>query len=660
MTAPAAEDIDCELHDDWLAGQDVNAWTSLSYLAVGAVIVAVVVRRKLPPAFAALGAVAALEGIGSLLYHGGTGDAVQLVHDMPLIGMLGFLAGWHVGRLGAGERRALSGALAGLVVGLVAGAIASVTATTSVVSGAAVLVIVAAELLARRRRLAALWTAPLLVLVALAFAAWLAGTSDSPLCDEQSWLQPHGAWHVLSALVVLAWMDRAAAIESPLHAPRLWRRTTDRSLGLLTKLLTHAFHRSVEVAGRERLPKDRPVLVVANHGNGFVDPIVVASVLGRLPRFLAKAALWKVSVARPFLALAGVLPVHRSADGDRPGDNRSVFEACHRELAMGATVAIFPEGTTGDRASLDRVKTGAARIALGALAGAPDLVVVPIGLAFESRTETRSRALVMVGAPIKPRASHPVVGGEPDHADARALTAEITAALERVSPEFATVEEREVLRAAGRVSLDAQPRRRGASFGEIEVLARRLAASPPAARVGVVDAFRRYATQLQLIGLTDRPLGAASISLGRVVLSVAALVVIGSLVATATLIHLPAVLLVLVATGAVRSTATKGTMRVLVGLAAGLLTWIVAGIVLADGFAAVVAGTLVAVEGAVALAVWTPLTRQVEALWGRLRVRDRIGLLRPVLAERAGVVAAVRAATPDFGFEQERASICRA
>ena len=60
-------------------------------------------------------------------------------------------------------------------------------------------------------------------------------------------------------------------------------------------------------------------------------------------------------------------------------------------------------------------------------------------------------------------------------------------------------------------------------------------------------------------------------------------------------------------------------------LHAGLLTWIIAGVLLADGFGAVVAGVLVAVGGAVALAVWTPLTRLVATLWGYLRARDPLG-----------------------------------
>lgn len=642
----AALDADCEARDDWFLEQDANAWSSLAYLAAGALVVAIVVRQALPRAFLALGTLVALEGVGSFLYHGHSGTLGEYLHDVPLLGILGFVAGWHASRL---RRPAGSGseAVGGAAVGLVAGGIGAALGVTSVLAAVAVVVVVGTEVVARRRGLRRVWNVALIMLAALSAVSWWAGTRDSPLCDEQSLLQPHGLWHLLSALLLLGWFDNAMTATSPERAPRLWRGATDRVLGLLTKTLTQAFYRSVEVTGRQRIPADRPVLVVANHGNGFVDPIVVASVLGRLPRFLAKAALWKVVVARPFLALAGVLPVYRRSDSDRPGDNRAMFEACHRELAGGAMVAIFPEGTTGDRGGLDRVRTGAARIALGAMPTAPALVVVPIGLAFESRIETRSAALVLVGEPITPRALHPVVDGEADRDDVAALTEEIAAALEVVSPDFDSVEEREVLRAAGRVYADSRLPRGAATFGQVEVVARRLATTAAPDRERLRDAFRQYATQLQLIGLKDRELAPRGVSAGRLALSIAGLVLLGPVVAAATLIHLPALLLVVGATGAVRSTATKGTVRMLVGLIAGLLTWIIAGAILADGLGAVVAGALVAIGGAIALAVWTPLTRVIATLWGYLRTRDRVGLLPPVLAARADVIAAVDAALSD-------------
>ena len=387
------------------------------------------------------------------------------------------------------------------------------------------------------------------------------------------------------------------------------------------------------------------MLIVANHGNGFVDPVVVAGVLGRLPRFLAKAALWKVVVARPFLWLAGVLPVYRSADGDRSSDNASVFDACHHELAQRATVAIFPEGTTGDRAGLDRVKSGAARIALGALPTAPDVVIVPIGMAFESTVETRSRAVVMFGEPIEV-ADFEGVGldsaGEPDRGDTTALTTRITEALERVSPQFASVDEREVLRAAAREERHDSTRRTDPSFGDSEVVARRLAASPPAARRLVIDAYRDFATRLQLLGITARQLRPDRVSLGRLALSAIVLFLAGSALVTVTLIHLPALFIIVVGTGLVRSTATKGTVRILLGLVTLLTTWTLMGMWLGDGWTAVVYGVAVAVGGVVALIVWPPLARQAALLVGRIRVRDRIGLVPPVLEARSALVAAVR------------------
>src|SRR6056297_1937895 len=553
--APVADDAttDCELRDDWLLEQDVNAWTSLAYVAAGAVLVGEVRRRRLPPAVYALAAMAIAEGFGSLAYHGADSDVGQFLHDVPLIGVLGFVAGWHVGRLrSVADRGALVGTAIGLVVSSVMWAVTP--GAVNIAVAAAVVVIAAGSWQARRLRMTRVWTGPVLVLGVTAIAFWAVGSPGSPACDPDSWLQPHGVWHVLTALVALTWADAAYAALDPDRAPRMFRRFADRALGLLTIGLVLAFHRSVDVVGRERMPTDRPVLVVANHGNGFVDPIVVASVLHRLPRFLAKAALWKVVVARPFLALAGVLPVYRTGDGDRATDNRSVFEACHHELAQGATVAIFPEGTTGDRAGLDRVKSGAARIALGALPTAPDVVIQPIGMAFESKVETRSRAVVMFGEPIVVRdhSTHGVdADGAPDRADAAVLTARITQALEEVSPQFDTVDERELLRAAASEERRDATGHADTSFADCEVVARRLAGAPDAARLRVIGAYRDFATRLELLGITARQLRPDRVSLTRLALSALVVFLAGSLLMTVTLIHLPAVVIVVVGAGLV-------------------------------------------------------------------------------------------------------------
>ncbi len=649
---PTQETADCERRDDWGLEQDVNAWSSLGYVLVGIVLAWEIHRARLPRAVWGLAVAAAAEGIGSLLYHGQASDVGQFLHDVPLVAALGYVAGWHAGRVvgaarGAAPRFADRAALIGLTIGALASAAiwAWAPGRTNVAVGAAVTVVAIASLLARRRGLTGVWTLPLLLLGAIAIATWALGSADSPICDGDAWLQPHGGWHLLTAVLTLAWVDSAYGALRPDDPPQMFRRFIDRTIGLVARGLVLAFHRSVDVTGRERLPRDRPVLIVANHGNGFVDPVVVAGVLGRLPRFLAKAALWKVPVARPLLALAGVLPVHRTADGDRASNNRSVFEACHRELAIGAKVAIFPEGTTGDRAGLDRVKSGAARIALGGLPAAPDLVIAPIGLAFESRIETRGRAVVMFGEPIVV-AEYATGGilddGEPDHHDVHTLTNRITDALEQVSPGFASVDEREILRAAAREERAAVVGR-SPRFGESEIVARQMAVADDQARAAVIDAYREFATRLELIGVRSVQLRARRISLFRLALSAVALFFAGSLLLTVTLFHLPAIAVVVIGTALVRSTATKGTVRLLLGLATLLATWILAGMWLADGWAAVATGIGVAIGGIVALVVWPPLLREAEILVGRVRMRDRVGLLPPVVEARARVVEAVRA-----------------
>ncbi len=63
----------------------------------------------------ALAVITIAEGFGSLLYHGAASDFGQFLHDVPLIGALGFVAGWHVGRL---SDRADPGSLVGIGVGL--------------------------------------------------------------------------------------------------------------------------------------------------------------------------------------------------------------------------------------------------------------------------------------------------------------------------------------------------------------------------------------------------------------------------------------------------------------------------------------------------------------------------------------------------------------
>lgn len=124
-------------------------------------------------------------------------------------------------------------------------------------------------------------------------------------------------------------------------------------------------------AGLEHVPAEGPGLLVCNHLSHF-DPLYTAVFVhrrGRIPRFLAKASLWKVPVLGWALAGAQQIPVYRDSV-----DAGQSLRAAEQALDEGKLVLIYPEGTlTHDPEHWPmRARTGIARLAL-----ARDVPVVP-------------------------------------------------------------------------------------------------------------------------------------------------------------------------------------------------------------------------------------------------------------------------------------------
>lgn len=149
-----------------------------------------------------------------------------------------------------------------------------------------------------------------------------------------------------------------------------------------------------------------PVLLVANHFGGAADAIVLMSVLPRRPRILADDTIWRYPVAKQVMEWIGAIPVHRgrSASGGaaRTGqDNTDMFSSTHAALAEGELVLIFPEGITREEPSIGTVRSGAARIALGARdAGVSGIRIVPVGIHYDDKAAFRSSVYVREGDPI--------------------------------------------------------------------------------------------------------------------------------------------------------------------------------------------------------------------------------------------------------------------
>lgn len=288
------------------------------------------------------------------------------------------------------------------------------------------------------------------------------------------------------------------------------RGALDRGLTALARLALRGFYRDLEVAGRDNLQHDRPMLVVANHFNALLDAVLVMHALGGLPRFVAKAALWRPPWARPLLSLAGMVPVERAQDGGDTRRNQTTFAACARQLARGRTVGLFPEGGLSATPALRPLKSGAARIALAArAAGAEGLLIVPIGLIYEDKLALRSRALVRVGTPIDLdqhlAERRNTDQGPDDRHEIRSLTSEIEQRMRDLTPLYDDEVQGGVLGRTADIRLrdPQQPPTAEVSLAEREAFARRLAALPAEQQQRLLDPLARYELHRSLAGLRD-------------------------------------------------------------------------------------------------------------------------------------------------------------
>jgi 1-acyl-sn-glycerol-3-phosphate acyltransferase len=223
------------------------------------------------------------------------------------------------------------------------------------------------------------------------------------------------------------------------------------------------FFRAVDVRHAERVPAGGPVLLCINHPNNLIDSLLVGAVLDRKVHYLATAALFRNPLVARFLGASGVIPIYRKVD--EPGGPRApraqaaagsvttvdrnvdAFAACGAAFDGGRVIAIYPEGTTHAEARVQRIKTGAARIALEYEAKAPGrLTLVPVGLSFETRKAFRGRVLVSFGEPVPVTPYLPVWRDEPVKA-VDALTTAIQWAMEREVVHVARIDTAAVARA---------------------------------------------------------------------------------------------------------------------------------------------------------------------------------------------------------------------
>ena len=232
------------------------------------------------------------------------------------------------------------------------------------------------------------------------------------------------------------------------------------------------YYSDVTVQGEERVPRDGPLVILANHPNALIDPLLVGTSVPRRVLLTAKATLFEHRALAWLLRAVGVVPLRRARDESHdtatlsanPERNARAFARVTSALRAHQAVLIFPEGVSHDDPTLAPLKSGAARMALQAhREGVAGVRLLAMGLVFESKERPDSRVLVRIGDALDLETwliEHP--------ADAQELTEELERRLRTVTLNFASAERaaRAVRLARVLVALAARP----APVGEPESL----------------------------------------------------------------------------------------------------------------------------------------------------------------------------------------------
>lgn len=429
---------------------------------------------------------------------------------------------------------------------------------------------------------------------------------------------------------------------------------------LLAQLVTRGLFRDFERTG-EFLHRG-PRIIVANHFNGLVDAVVLVRGLGGLPHFIAKATLFKRLPLRIVLRIAGVVPVYRRADTDDRSGNESSFEEARAVLAKGRSVLIFPEGTVTDEQRLQRIRTGAARIALGAIAeGVENLVIVPVGLTYEDKVAARSRVLVEFGPPIHTDEIQNLAAGDSIDAEnrelVRATTDLIRARLASVSPDYGSFLRERVMMSASEIHLRS---REDDSFWEppladVRAVAQRLAHADREAADHALDSVGRYELALSAVGLRDDQINPPPrvSDLAKEVAKKALIVVLVLPLALLGLVaNIIPILLVYLVGATIREPVTKGTARVITALVAFPVAWVFE-LVLTDPVSPLLALTLMVVGSLFVIVAVQQGIALFEALVTYSAVRARRALLGDLAALRREADAEVDRALVDARADRE-------
>lgn len=141
-----------------------------------------------------------------------------------------------------------------------------------------------------------------------------------------------------------------------------------------------------KIYGEENIPKKGPLIVAGNHVS-MLDPLVLATSINRITRFMAKKELFKFPPFGWYLRKIGCFPVERGR-----GDTEAMKTSL-KILRNGEVLGMFPEGTRNKTGKIGKAQLGIVMLALKVKAP-----IIPCGIS--NVMEGKRPITVRIGQPF--------------------------------------------------------------------------------------------------------------------------------------------------------------------------------------------------------------------------------------------------------------------
>ncbi len=167
----------------------------------------------------------------------------------------------------------------------------------------------------------------------------------------------------------------------------------------------YQYYSTVEVTGRENVPRKEAVIFAPNHQNALMDALIVLFSVPQDVVFLARADVFKKRFMAYIANSVKMLPVFRQRDGaGELGKNHDIFDITVDLLHRRHYLALMPEGNHGHQRRLRPLVKGIFRIAFKAqepYGNKPFVKIIPTGLEFGDYVKQNQTLLINYGKPIE-------------------------------------------------------------------------------------------------------------------------------------------------------------------------------------------------------------------------------------------------------------------